>query len=391
MELVTEDTSLDTQETPETTEYQPQNFLDPIESEDVEFEDSLKTSISPDYTLGNFKSENEEFLVPEMQYKFGKYGFDFKEANILGDAMRVKVRGTNKELYVKLDQGWNQRDGGEKLKKFLKENKQTESDVQKQSQAIVQNQRTIQNEEEYNSTIKLFNQQSRRYKFEVDEYAKTKAKLKGIYDSNFSNVSKEDIRNNPVLKANYEEWLKNFKQLEATLKNLESQGKDFKYKGAKLDNVAGDYLAMKSKQGSWWSGFFNENIGGLGPTFVPTGAVIDLATYLDEKMTMADDTAIVKTRREEYKKDIIKIAKEKGLAPEGLNEDMSLDKVVKALGGDTNDVKLFFDSVVTKGFLNTPNMARARAMNTGSTEGGIKEIKKTKRREINETNNKSDK
>ena len=114
--------------------------------------------------------------------------------------MRVKVRGTEKELYVKLDQGWNQGDGGKELKKFLRDNKQTESDVQKQSQAIVQNQRTIQNEEEYNSTIKLFNQQSRRYKFEVDEYAKTKAKLKGIYDSNFSNVSKEDIRNNPVLK-----------------------------------------------------------------------------------------------------------------------------------------------------------------------------------------------
>ena len=72
-ELVTEDTSLDTQETPETTEYQPQNLLEPIESEDAEFEASLKTSVTPEMI-----ADVEESVVPEMQYKFGKYGFDFE-------------------------------------------------------------------------------------------------------------------------------------------------------------------------------------------------------------------------------------------------------------------------------------------------------------------------
>ena len=62
VELVTEDTSLDTQETPETTEYQPQNILEPIESEDAEFEASLKTSVTPEMI-----ADVEEFVVPEMQ------------------------------------------------------------------------------------------------------------------------------------------------------------------------------------------------------------------------------------------------------------------------------------------------------------------------------------
>lgn len=378
VELVTEDTSLDTQETPETTEYQPQNILEPIESEDAEFEASLKTSVTPDQI-----KNPEEFVVPEMQYKFGKYGFDFEESttNVLGtDAMRVKVRGTNKDLYVKLDRLWGKKGTSKELEKFLRENKRKESEILKQSQAIVQNQRTIQTDEELNASIKLFNKESERFVYEANEYAKSKAKLDSIYDSNFSNVSKELIKNNPVLKANYDEWLKESKQLDAKLKEIEGKSKDFKYKGTKLDKIAGDYTAMKAEQGTWWSGFWNEIVGGSGPTFTPISLLIDLGTYLDEKMIMGDDTDAsvpVKTRKEEYKKDIIRIAKEKGLAPEGLNEDMSLDEVVKALGGDTNDVKLFFDSIVTKGFLNTPSMARARAMKTGSTKGGTQEKEET--------------
>lgn len=367
VELVTEDTSLDTQEAPETTEYQPQNILEPIESEDAEFEASLKTSVTPDMI-----ADVEEFVVPEMQYKFGKYGFDFEKANILGDEMRVKVRGTNKELKVPLDRLFFKESTSKELEKFLRENKRTESEVLDLSQAIVQNQRTIQTDEELNSTIKLFNQQSERFVYEVDEYAKAKAKLDSIYESNFSNVSKEQIKNNPVLKANYDKWLKQSNLLDLKFKDLEGGIKDFEYKGAKLDKIAGEYTAMKAEQGTWWSGFWNEMMGGSGPTFTPMSSFIDSTTYLAEKMTMGGDFD-----DEAYKKDIIKIAKEKGLAPEGLNEDMSLDEVVEALGGDTNDVKLFFDSIVTKGFLNTPSMARARAMKTGSTKGGVQERKKT--------------
>ena len=275
---------------------------------------------------------------------------------------------------------WGKKGTSKELEKFLRENKRKESEILNQSQAIVQNQRTIQTDEELNASIKLFNKESERFVYEANEYAKSKAKLDSIYDSNFSNVSKELIKNNPVLKANYDEWLKESKQLDAKLKEIEGKSKDFKYKGTKLDKIAGDYTAMKAEQGTWWSGFWNEIVGGSGPTFTPISLLIDLGTYLDEKMIMGDDTDAsvpVKTRKEEYKKDIIRIAKEKGLAPEGLNEDMSLDEVVKALGGDTNDVKLFFDSIVTKGFLNTPSMARARAMKTGSTKGGTQEKEET--------------
>ena len=348
-ELVTEDTSLDTQETPETTEYQPQNILEPIESEDAEFEASLKTSVTPDKI-----ADPEEFVVPEMQYKFGKYGFDFEESttNLLGtDAMLVKVRGTDKKLKVKLDRLWGKKGTSKELEKFLRENKRTESEVLDLSQAIVQNQRTIQTDEELNATIKLFNQQSERFVYEVDEYSKAKAKLDSIYESNFSNVSKEQIKNNPVLKANYDKWLKQSNQLDLKFKDLEGGIKDFEYKGAKLDKIAGEYTAMKAKQGTWWSGFWNKMMGESGPTFTPTSTGVDLMSYLDEKMIIADDddaSAPKKTRREEYKKDIIKIAKEKGLAPEGLNEDMSLDEVVEALGGDTNDIKSFFSKVFSK-------------------------------------------
>jgi hypothetical protein len=371
VELDTEDTSSDTQTTLETTEYQPQNILEPIESEDAEFEASLKTSVTPDQI-----SNVESFVVPEMQYKFGKYGFDFEESttNVLGtDAMRVKVRGTNKDLYVKLDRLWGKDGTSKELEKFLRENKRTEGEIQKQSQAIIKNQRTVQTEEELNATVKLFNQQTERFKYEVDQYAKAQEEVDSIYESNFSNVSEEDRRNDPVLKANYDTWLKSSEALKVKLSQLEGQAKDFEYRGAKLDNIAGEYTVMKAKQGSWWSGFWNEMMGGSGPTFTPINALIDLTSYLDEKIIMGDskdEGSAGKTRREEYKNDLIRIAKEKGLAPKGLSEDMSMDEVVEALGGDTNDVKLFFDSIVTKGFLNNPSMARARAMKTGSTEGG---------------------
>ena len=326
-ELVTEDTSLDTQETPETTEYQPQNLLEPIESEDAEFEASLKTSVTPEMI-----ADVEESVVPEMQYKFGKYGFDFEEKYLLGDEMLVKVRGTNKKLTVPLDRLFFKESTAKELEKFLRENKRKESEILKQSQAIVQNQRTVQTEEELNATIKLFNQQSERFQYEVNEYAKARAKLDSIYNSNFSNVSKELRKNNPVLKANYDEWLKQSNQLDLKLKDIEGKYEDFKYRGAKLDKIAGEYTAMKAQQGTWWSGFWNEMMAAAGPTFTPMSSLIDLTTYLDEKDTMEEIGILSsKTSRDQYKSDIIKIAKKKGLAPEGLNEDMSLDEVVEAL------------------------------------------------------------
>ncbi len=306
----------------------------------------------------------EEYVVPKLNYQFNDYGFTFAETGI-GDGMKVKAANGN-EHYTNLDPFWGEKGEAEALQKFLKENRAENQIIIDQSTAIIENKRKIDNEEQIINTVKAFNEESKKFESDLKEYALYKNKLDNLYKKNFSNVTKEQLNSDPVLKANFEQWVSAKEASNKVLEDLKKQNQDFERKGAKLDQMAGEYYEMASEQGAPGGAFVNALLDGsarFGTTAM--NVMTDAATYFTPNRGMGE---------RDYKSEIARVALENGSFEEGKFRetypeskikngmvevldpelgtpkmipietfpsvyDLSKEDLIKELGGDTNDSK----------------------------------------------------
>jgi hypothetical protein len=277
---------------------------------------------------GKLIEDQEEYTVPKLNYEYGQYGFTFQESTVGADAMTVTA-DNGKAIEVNLDPwfGIGAESEAEALKKFLKENKSTS--------AISKTSKKIQNEKEILNTVKIFNAETQQFQLEVNKLISTKKELDDVYSNKFANISAADIKNNPTLKAEYDEWSRNQNALKNNVSKLKNKEELFKTKGAELDTVVGEYAIMKSQQGTWAGAVFNALIEGMKGVGVSSGNIVT------DVLTEFSDNAGLPV--EYFQSEIIRIAREDNIVPKeyqepGKLESLSRDELVKALGGDTNDL-----------------------------------------------------
>jgi hypothetical protein len=277
---------------------------------------------------GKLIEDQEEYTVPKLNYEYGQYGFTFQESTVGADAMTVTA-DNGKAIEVNLDPwfGIGAESEAEALKKFLKENKSTS--------AISKTSKKIQNEKEILNTVKIFNAETQQFQLEVNKLISTKKELDDVYSNKFANISAADIKNNPTLKAEYDEWSRNQNALKNNVSKLKNKEELFKTKGAELDTVVGEYAIMKSQQGTWAGAVFNALIEGVKGVGVSSGNTVT------DVLTEFSDNAGLPV--EYFQSEIIRIAREDNIVPKeyqepGKLESLSRDELVKALGGDTNDL-----------------------------------------------------
>ena len=306
----------------------------------------------------------EQYVVPKLNYQFNDYGFTFAQTGI-GDGMKVKAANGN-EHYTNLDPFWGEKGEAEALQKFLKENRAENQVIIDQSTAIIENKRKIDNEEQIINTVKAFNEESEKFESNLKEYALYKNKLDNLYKKNFSNVTKEQLNSDPVLKANFEQWVSAKEASNKVLEDLKKQNQDFERKGVKIDQMAGEYYEMASEQGGPGGAFVNALLDGsarFGTTAM--NVMTDAATYFTPNRGMGE---------RDYKSEIARVALENGSFEEGKFRetypeskikngmvevldpelgtpkmipietfpsvyDLSKEDLIKELGGDTNDSK----------------------------------------------------
>lgn len=271
----------------------------------------------------------EEYVVPKMNYEFGQYGFTFEETGI-GDGMNVKA-ANGKTLYVNLDPWWGEADEAQKLKKFLEENKQSVSSLNRNAEVRYQEEVKVKNENEIRDAVKKMDEEAKAWERQVVQALALKESQERIYNEKFKNVSIAKINANPQLKAEYDSWNEGNLTQQEHIKALAKQEEYLKSKGQKLDRLVGQYSDMKSEQGTWTGGIWNALMNGAAS--MSSG----VANVGIDVMTWGFDKAGMLMSQSDYRNEIYRIAEEKGFKVPENAANMSNDEILEAMG-DKGDV-----------------------------------------------------
>ena len=263
----------------------------------------------------SFTDKSEEFVVPELQENFKQYGFDFEENAPGMDSVKILApkdeQGNREELELPLKQrkvttggfGTNvyspevqqelNKQNAKKLQDFLKNNKlKTQGNwIQDAEKGWVKEQKNILTEQEVEQRVKEIN--------DVEEQFNV-SKIKFL-------ENKFEYDNSPELQTP-----ENKIKLQEVYTDLLSQEKDLKEQGKLLDEQAGRYAEMRSKQGSWAKGIWNGITDGLGNMASSVERI-----KIDYKARSEDRAGLTE---EKYKQEVIRLARKKGLITRRLEE-----------------------------------------------------------------------
>ena len=245
--------------------------LDTRPSRDV-FEGNL------DVITADLIDQEEQYVVPELNYLFNEYGFNFEQSGIR-DAMKVRA-DNGASISIDLDPATGNLFGFEtkeanKLKKFLQDNRKEAEESYNIGLSISEinaKERKIQTDLEYQNSIKLLNEQSEEYRKTLVDFAERKRKYEEQLRI-YQDMSPQERAADP----NFSSFSRQGDMLLIEGNNLSNMYKEFEFRGAKLDRLAADYTDMKATQGDWTGGFWNAFLrGSAGISAQVSGIMTDI-------------------------------------------------------------------------------------------------------------------
>ena len=237
------------------------------------FEQSLEEQVNTDLI-----SKTEENAVPIMNYHFNDYGFNFKEADITGDEMKVTAANGN-TLNVELDALFYKGKYANELKQFLRKNKDESAKLHQLQKGYVQKEAKLQNKKEVEKSVQNFNSETDLVRDEYQQYLKAL----NFYDSqNMSDMDPNEVvyvegpEGNEV--ATTPAVL--LEKINIAQKSLTNSKQNLTLQGKELDDAIGGWYGMRSEQKSPLGFSYNAFLDGSAR--IGSGVankMIDIATW----------------------------------------------------------------------------------------------------------------
>lgn len=217
-----------------------------------------------------FINQNEEYVVPQMNYQFGDLGFKFEESGATGDYM-VATAPNGKKMEISLDPFMSSKAVSEsaKLQQFIKDN------TPDKGLYVIE---------------KAANEENKKYTTQKDVDASIKKVADDANNLNLSLksfIAKKDKfekldKNNP-------EYMKIQSELILERESLISKQEQIKTKEVLLKKSVGKYTEMKGQQGTYLAGTWNALLDASASiTAGVTDAAIDLmAETMPNEMQMS--------------------------------------------------------------------------------------------------------
>ena len=247
-------------------------------------------------------SKDEEFIVPELNYKFKNDGFVFEESG-LTDNVQVTA-ANNKTINISLDafttaQNREERD---KLNKFIIDNKQESIQLQKTINKYDSNKIIFENEKEVQETISALNKEADQFAKNINNFLYEQNLLKEERQA-IVNLTSEQRKNQ---KPRIEEFNKQQIRLNKSLQSIQSYSKNIDARKQKLNSAVGEYYAMKREQGSMTAGLVDSFLRGAGD--IPAGIVdfaIDAGGKVPRRKLTEEEEIASDKRKKEVKEKIL--------------------------------------------------------------------------------------
>ena len=294
----------------------------------TEIEEPQKEGEIPVELIG----KTEEYVVPEMNYKYADQGFVFEETGI-GDAMTVTAANgetINVDLDVFFDS--NKKEEAKKLNEFIQANRAESKRLKTMEQGYVSDKIKFDNQQQIDATISELNTQANDFNKRIQAYLKEKAAL----DEERAAIDALTYDQKIAQSAYIKEYNERYKELNKTLQSLAKEEQGFTARQKRLDTAIGEYNSMRAEQGSWLGGIWNAINEGTGR--IASGA----ASYAIESLVYTLPFAGMEP--DEYRREFVNIARQKGLPipTQNINQ-MSEEELVNFYSdiAEVKDVKLF--------------------------------------------------
>lgn len=276
-------------------------------------------------------AQTEEYVVPELNYKYGDQGFVFEEADAFGDEMVVRAANGN-SINVELDVFLGDKaEEAKKLNDFIEANKVESQRLKSMEQGYEADKIKFDSQKQIDSTISELNTRADEFNKKIQTYLKNKS----VLDEERDVIEAMSVEQKAAQSDYIKQYNERTKQLNQELQSLAKEEKGFKNRQVRLNQAIGEYNEMKAEQGTWAGGVWNAiNKGASRITSGMTAYTIEAGVLSDEFAAMKPDS---------YRQEFAKIAREKGLeVPENINE-MSKEELRNYYSdiAKVEDVKLF--------------------------------------------------
>ncbi len=276
-------------------------------------------------------AQTEEYVVPELNYKYGDQGFVFEEADAFGDEMVVRAANGN-SINVELDVFLGDKaEEAKKLNDFIEANKVESQRLKSMEQGYEADKIKFDSQKQIDSTISELNTKADEFNKKIQTYLKNKS----VLDEERDVIEAMSVEQKAAQSDYIKQYNERYKQLNKELQSLAKEEEGFKNRQVRLNQAIGEYNEMKAEQGTWAGGIWNKLTGGVSR--ITSGTV----SYLTEAAINAAPFAGMKP--DSYRQDFARIAREKGLeVPENINE-MSEEELKNYYSdiAKVEDVKLF--------------------------------------------------
>jgi hypothetical protein len=258
--------------------------------------------------------KNEEFVVPEMEYRFGGLGFKFEEAGATGDWMDVTAPD-GKKIQISLNNFLDSKSSEEafKLQKFIQDNTPMkglfvlEKSLKDQEVKIFSNQKEVDDEvAKINKEATAVNQKQKDFLLRQQAYEKEVDALNSIPESQ---------RNNPEFIKRVDAAEKTRLSLVNELPTLLSEEQKLTNKASSLEKSVGRYVETKARQGGWLGGVGNSILEGISSIAAGTTNV-----FVDATMELGSAEFLISP--ENLRKGTIERASKIGVAPPSENQSI---------------------------------------------------------------------
>jgi len=258
--------------------------------------------------------KNEEFVVPEMEYRFGGLGFKFEEAGATGDWMDVTAPD-GKKIQISLNNFLDSKSSEEtfKLQKFIQDNTPMkglfvlDKTLKDQQVKIFSNQKEVDDEvSKINKEATAVNQNQKDFLLRQQAYEKEVDSL---------NSTPESQWNNPEFIKRVDAVEKTRLSLVNELPTLLSEEQKLTNKASSLERSVGRYVETKSRQGGWLGGIGNSILEGISSMAAGTTNV-----FVDTTMELGSAEFLINP--ENLRKGTIERASKIGVAPPSENQSI---------------------------------------------------------------------
>lgn len=205
-------------------------------------------------------SRNEEYIVPELNYRFGPLGFKFEEAEPGFNYIKV-IAPNKKQMTIGVSNSGiieSNKENAKRLQDFIKNNALQIPNLQRFESNYKDEFKKYKDKQEIEKDMEIIRLREKDYEARAENFVKKKQELDNEKEVIGRLYRENNYSYTPELEKQLEAFYKKQDKLVQEQNSLMNYYNNRESNIKQINSSIGQYLDMKSQQGTWWGGIKTE-------------------------------------------------------------------------------------------------------------------------------------